>query len=114
MRRRRTPPACGRSSRSRRRRWRTASSSTSTSRGPTACVFGESVNEVRTRLGRHPRDARRPPPADVVVPVPDSGVCAAARLRRASRHPARSAASSATTTWAARSSSRSSRSGTSA
>ena len=43
---------------------------------PDSYVFGRSVNEVRTELGRvlareHHVDA------DVVVPVPDSGVCAA-------------------------------------
>jgi len=43
---------------------------------PDSYVFGKSVNEVRTELGRvlareHAIDA------DVVVPVPDSGVCAA-------------------------------------
>jgi amidophosphoribosyltransferase len=43
---------------------------------PDSYVFGRSVNEVRTELGRvlareHSIDA------DVVVPVPDSGVCAA-------------------------------------
>ena len=43
---------------------------------PDSYVFGRSVNEVRTDLGRilareHPIEA------DVVVPVPDSGVCAA-------------------------------------
>ena len=43
---------------------------------PDSYVFGKSVNEVRTNLGRilareHRLDA------DVVVPVPDSGVCAA-------------------------------------
>ncbi len=39
-------------------------------------MFGESVDEVRTKLGR--RLAREAPvEADVVVPVPDSGVCAA-------------------------------------
>ncbi len=43
---------------------------------PDSYVFGMSVNEVRTNLGRqlaieHPIDA------DVIVPVPDSGVCAA-------------------------------------
>jgi len=43
---------------------------------PDSVVFGESVNEVRTMLGRHlAREA--PVEADVVVPVPDSGVCAA-------------------------------------
>ena len=43
---------------------------------PDSYVFGESVNEVRTEFGR--RLARESGvPADVVVPIPDSGVCAA-------------------------------------
>jgi amidophosphoribosyltransferase len=43
---------------------------------PDSEVFGESVNEVRTELGR--RLAQETAiPADVIVPVPDSGVCAA-------------------------------------
>jgi amidophosphoribosyltransferase len=43
---------------------------------PDSYVFGESVNAVRTELGRAlAREA--PVEADVVVPVPDSGVCAA-------------------------------------
>ncbi|MCC7242650.1 MAG: amidophosphoribosyltransferase [Acidobacteria bacterium] len=43
---------------------------------PDSEVFGESVNEVRTELGR--RLAREAAiPADVIVPIPDSGVCAA-------------------------------------
>ena len=43
---------------------------------PDSYVFGESVNEVRTNLGRTlAREAAVE--ADVVVPVPDSGVCAA-------------------------------------
>jgi amidophosphoribosyltransferase len=43
---------------------------------PDSYVFGESVNEVRTDLGR--RLAREAPAeADVIVPIPDSGVCAA-------------------------------------
>jgi amidophosphoribosyltransferase len=43
---------------------------------PDSEVFGQSVNEVRTNLGR--LLARETPvPADVVVPIPDSGVCAA-------------------------------------
>ena len=43
---------------------------------PDSYVFGESVNEVRTRFGRQlARESMVP--ADVVVPVPDSGVCAA-------------------------------------
>jgi len=43
---------------------------------PDSYVFGQSVNEVRTNLGR--RLAREHAvEADVVVPIPDSGVCAA-------------------------------------
>ena len=43
---------------------------------PDSYVFGQSVNEVRTDFGRVlAREA--PVDADVVVPVPDSGVCAA-------------------------------------
>ena len=43
---------------------------------PDSYVFGRSVNEVRTDLGRIlAREASIP--ADVVVPIPDSGVCAA-------------------------------------
>jgi amidophosphoribosyltransferase len=43
---------------------------------PDSYVFGESVNEARTEFGR--RLARESAvPADVVVPIPDSGVCAA-------------------------------------
>jgi len=43
---------------------------------PDSLVFGESVNRVRTNLGRVlARESGVP--ADVVVPVPDSGVCAA-------------------------------------
>jgi amidophosphoribosyltransferase len=43
---------------------------------PDSQVFGESVNEVRTELGRVlAREAGVE--ADIVVPVPDSGVCAA-------------------------------------
>src|SRR5438045_1608478 len=43
---------------------------------PDSYVFGRSVNEVRTELGRV-RAREQPIDADVVVPVPDSGVCAA-------------------------------------
>jgi amidophosphoribosyltransferase len=43
---------------------------------PDSEVFGQSVNEVRTTLGR--QLARETSvPADVIVPIPDSGVCAA-------------------------------------
>jgi amidophosphoribosyltransferase len=43
---------------------------------PDSYVFGRSVNEVRTELGRV-LAREKPVDADVVVPVPDSGVCAA-------------------------------------
>ena len=43
---------------------------------PDSYVFGKSVNEVRTELGRM-LAREQPVGADVVVPVPDSGVCAA-------------------------------------
>jgi amidophosphoribosyltransferase len=43
---------------------------------PDSYVFGKSVNEVRTNLGRLLAREQRVD-ADVVVPVPDSGVCAA-------------------------------------
>jgi amidophosphoribosyltransferase len=43
---------------------------------PDSYVFGESVNENRTEFGR--RLAKESPvDADVIVPIPDSGVCAA-------------------------------------
>jgi amidophosphoribosyltransferase len=43
---------------------------------PDSYVFGKSVNEVRTNFGRMLAREQRVE-ADVVVPVPDSGVCAA-------------------------------------
>src|SRR5215216_3685212 len=43
---------------------------------PDSYVFGRSVNDVRTELGRV-LAREQPVDADVVVPVPDSGVCAA-------------------------------------
>jgi amidophosphoribosyltransferase len=43
---------------------------------PDSYVFGQSVNEIRTDLGRVLAREQRVD-ADVVVPVPDSGVCAA-------------------------------------
>ncbi len=43
---------------------------------PDSYVFGRSVNEVRTNLGRM-LAVEQPAQADVVVPLPDSGVCAA-------------------------------------
>jgi amidophosphoribosyltransferase len=55
---------------------------------PDSYVFGESVNEVRTDLGR--RLAREAPvEADVIVPIPDSGVCAAVGFAEASGVPMR-------------------------
>jgi len=53
---------------------------------PDSYVFGDSVNEVRTNLGRLlAREA--PAEADVVVPVPDSGVVAAIGYAEASGLP---------------------------
>ena len=53
---------------------------------PDSLVFEESVNEVRTNLGRVlAREA--PAEADVVVPIPDSGVCAALGFAEASGIP---------------------------
>jgi amidophosphoribosyltransferase len=50
---------------------------------PDSYVFGRSVNEVRTELGRL-LARERPADGDVVVPVPDSGVCAATGFAEAS------------------------------
>jgi amidophosphoribosyltransferase len=55
---------------------------------PDSYVFGESVNEVRTGLGRR-LAFERPVEADVIVPVPDSGVCAAVGFADASGIPMR-------------------------
>jgi amidophosphoribosyltransferase len=55
---------------------------------PDSYVFGRSVNEVRTNLGRQlAREA--PIEADVVVPIPDSGVCAALGFSEESHTPMR-------------------------
>jgi amidophosphoribosyltransferase len=55
---------------------------------PDSYVFGESVNETRTEFGR--RLARESGvPADVIVPIPDSGVCAAIGYSEASGVPMR-------------------------
>ena len=55
---------------------------------PDSYVFGESVNEVRTEFGR--RLARESPvEADVVVPIPDSGTCAAIGFSEAAGIPMR-------------------------
>jgi amidophosphoribosyltransferase len=55
---------------------------------PDSYVFGESVNEVRTNLGRL-LARERPIDADVIVPVPDSGVCAAIGFAEVSGIPMR-------------------------
>jgi amidophosphoribosyltransferase len=53
---------------------------------PDSYVFGKSVNEVRTELGRIlAREA--PADADVVCPIPDSGVCGATGFSDASGLP---------------------------
>jgi amidophosphoribosyltransferase len=55
---------------------------------PDSYVFGRSVNDVRTELGRVlAREAGVP--ADVVVPIPDSGVCAATGFAEESKLPLR-------------------------
>ena len=55
---------------------------------PDSLVFGQSVNDVRTNLGR--LLARESPvDADVVVPIPDSGMCAAVGYAEASGVPMR-------------------------
>jgi amidophosphoribosyltransferase len=53
---------------------------------PDSYVFGKSVDQVRTELGRR-LAAEHPADADVVVPVPDSGVCAATGFAEASGLP---------------------------
>ena len=55
---------------------------------PDSYVFGRSVNEVRTAFGRI-LAAEAPVPADVIVPIPDSGVCAAMGFGEASGVPVR-------------------------
>jgi amidophosphoribosyltransferase len=55
---------------------------------PDSYVFGESVNEVRTQLGRQ-LAKEAPVDADVVIPIPDSGVCAAVGFAEASGIPMR-------------------------
>jgi amidophosphoribosyltransferase len=55
---------------------------------PDSYVFGRSVNDVRTELGRVlAREA--PADADVVVPIPDSGVCAATGFAEEAKLPLR-------------------------
>ena len=55
---------------------------------PDSYVFGRSVNEVRTELGRI-LARESPAHADVVVPIPDSGVCAAVGFAEESELPLR-------------------------
>jgi len=55
---------------------------------PDSIVFGRSVNEVRTNLGRV-LAREQPVAADVIVPVPDSGVCAAVGFAEESGIPLR-------------------------
>ena len=55
---------------------------------PDSYVFGKSVNEVRTELGRS-LAREQPGVADVVVPIPDSGVCAATGYAEVSGIPLR-------------------------
>src|SRR5687767_2662412 len=55
---------------------------------PDSYVFGRSVNEVRTSFGRT-LAAESSIAADVVVPIPDSGVCAAIGFSEASGVPLR-------------------------
>ncbi len=53
---------------------------------PDSYVFGKSVNEVRTELGRR-LALEQPADVDVVVPIPDSGVCAATGFAEAAGLP---------------------------
>ena len=55
---------------------------------PDSYVFGKSVNEVRTNMGRILADESGVD-ADVVVPIPDSGVCAAVGFAERSGIPMR-------------------------
>jgi len=55
---------------------------------PDSYVFGRSVNEIRTNLGRI-LAREQPVDADVIVPVPDSGVCAAMGYAEAADIPLR-------------------------
>src|SRR5262245_26434795 len=55
---------------------------------PDSYVFGESVNEVRTEFGRK-LAKESPVDADVIVPIPDSGVCGAIGYSEASGIPMR-------------------------
>ena len=103
--RRSTRTARNRTSRSRRCRRGPASSNTSISRGRIrSSAAARSMTSARPWARELAREA--PVDADVVVPVPDSGVPAALGYAQAVRHSLSSSASSATTMSAAPSSSR--------
>ena len=55
---------------------------------PDSYVFGQSVNSARTAFGRRLAE-ESPVAADIVVPVPDSGVCAAIGFAEQARLPLR-------------------------
>ena len=75
---------------------------------PDSIIFGQSVNRSRHKMGQR-LAIEQPADADIVVPVPDSGVAAAIGYSAESGLPFRSRAWSAITTSAARSSNRSNR-----
>ncbi len=81
---------------------------------PDSIVGGRSVYDVRKAMGAQLATEESPAEADVIVPVPDSGVPAAIGYLAGVRAFPTSSASSATTTSAAPSSSRPSRSARSA
>jgi amidophosphoribosyltransferase len=72
-----TREGCARCGRSSPRRRASASSSTCTSRAPTRVPRRARVYATRKRDGAAPRAREPPSEADVVIPVPDSGVPAA-------------------------------------
>ena len=65
-----------------------ACSSSSTSRVPTRTLYGHSVHAARQRMGEE-LARQAPVDADMVMPVPESGIPAAQGYARASRHPLR-------------------------
>ena len=95
--------APGRSSTARARR--SASSSTSTSRGRTRGWAATSLQAARGRMGEILAREAPAPGADLVIPVPDSGIPAARGFARASGPARRTTASSRTATSRGRSSS---------
>ena len=80
---------------------------------PDSMVFGRAVQETRDAMGRQ-LALESPVDADIVVPVPDSGVTAAMGFSHRERHSAAVRADPQSLRWAARSSSRSSACATSA